>query len=108
MILWERFNSERFQNLNQVRKRKNNGTTRGSQASTRPASLERGKIMTRFLSVHLRKLTVIVIFVFTLGAATIAQQPTPRVQPTSVSALPEAFTPQERAKIVSQVLALPQ
>src|SRR5436190_599418 len=66
--------------------------------------------MTRFLSIHLRKLTVIVMFVFTLGGATIAQQPTPSsiTQPTAASALPEAFTPQERAKIVTQVLALPQ
>src|SRR5262249_51785717 len=39
-----------------------------------------------------------------LGGATIAQQPTPRVEPTSASAL----TPQKRAQIVTQVLALPK
>ena len=66
--------------------------------------------MTRFFSIHLRKLIVIIIFVFTLGGATIAQQPTPSPvpHPTSASALPQAFTPQERAQIVTQVLALPQ
>src|SRR5436190_4773779 len=56
-------------------------------------SLEEDNVMTRFLSIHLSKLTVPVIFAFILGGATIAQQPAPSLfpQPTSASALPEFF-----------------
>jgi len=66
--------------------------------------LELHAIMTPVLSIYLRNPTLIVIIVFTLGGVSIAQQPTPPVQPTSAS----AFTPQERAQIVTQVLALPK